>query len=282
MFYTVSCRDGNGAERTRYPCFFLRIRSGCSFPKRCRSGSEFGTAPLPPPSYLVTNSALLVFTWILAEKLPRFWVKTFLPFFLGWSSAEFWPRTRSNFWFLLLWTKCSCLLADPDWIRILKFKRWRIRISSCWIRIGSESLNLWIRPPLVSDSNFLCVNRLVIIAEFTCAHKIFGPCLGFVTSATKTNDGKIFVKSHKQVKQDTGNKFDKIKLLNLPRHSQVGRLKSWCCKVDYEMDRGKILNAYFLLRLALEQSTVPAVLVLPGKRLASKTHNRMLCRAGGL
>ena len=53
------------------------------------------------------------------------------------------------FWFLLLWTKCSCILADLDRICILNFKGWRIRISSSWTRIGSRSLNLWIRPPLI-------------------------------------------------------------------------------------------------------------------------------------
>ena len=37
-------------------------------------------------------------------------------------------------------------LADPA----------RIRISSCWIRSGSGSLNLWIRPPLIQgEDNFL-------------------------------------------------------------------------------------------------------------------------------
>ena len=47
------------------------------------------------------------------------------------------------------------ILADPNRIQILKFKRWRIWISSFWIRIGSESLNLWIQPPF----NLLFMNN---------------------------------------------------------------------------------------------------------------------------
>ena len=47
------------------------------------------------------------------------------------------------------WLFTSGSGADPD-LKIEKMANPdRIRISFCWIRSGSGSLNLWIRPPLM-------------------------------------------------------------------------------------------------------------------------------------
>ena len=131
------------------------------------------------PNFQLRLFYFLVSTWILAEKTPLFLEKTFfllfgiqlnlgrknalvfsedlffgLHLYLGRKNAsilseDLFRLSLVYFWFLLLWTKCNCILADLDRIRILNFKRWPIRISSSWIRIGSRSLNLWILPTLI-------------------------------------------------------------------------------------------------------------------------------------
>ena len=121
-------------------------------------------APLP------ININNIKVTWSLAEKTPEFWVKIFLYFFgpqlkrrpkFEWRSVYVFLRILRLVLFVVnrVWLFTSESGADTD----LKIEKVadpeRTRIVSCWIRSGSGSLNLLIRPPLVVRHSFNDVIR---------------------------------------------------------------------------------------------------------------------------
>ena len=173
----IRIRTGSGPEFGFAPQIIWEQNQHCFSQRPFFSGSPLEFWQKKCPNFLLDFFFIfLVFTWILVEKsAPIFSKKLFLLFGIRLNfgrknapvfSEDFFvfglhQKKRLNFecgtflfflvcfWFLLIWAKCNCILADPDRIRILKFKRWRVQISSCSIRIGFGSLNLWICPSLI-------------------------------------------------------------------------------------------------------------------------------------